>query len=179
LYVDGVKVAATTSGTWGTSFGRNQADIAGGNDFIDYKFAVDNIVIWNYAKTDFSDRFYEDPTCATDVSTQVRVSRGGFRFNRGSGHFSQVVTLTNTGATPIQGPASLALDNLSSNATLYNKTSNTTCTMPSGSPYIDVNVGSDNIFSPGEKATVVLEFTDSNNQGITYKTRVLTGSGSR
>jgi pimeloyl-ACP methyl ester carboxylesterase len=118
--------------------------------------------------------------CASDSSAQVSVTRGGFRFNRLTGHFMQMVTLKNTGASPIQGPVSLVLDNLSSNAKLSNQMGVTTCAAPLGSSYIDVNVGSDNVLSANESATVALEFTNSSStQGISYNTRVLTGSGNR
>lgn len=61
LYVDGNKVALGTDNDWGTSVGY-RADICGGNDHnIAQKFAMDNLIIWNYAKTDFSDRFTESP----------------------------------------------------------------------------------------------------------------------
>lgn len=59
LYIDGNKVASGTYNDWGTSVG-NWVDIGGGNDQnIADKFALDNLKIWNYAKTDFSDRFYD------------------------------------------------------------------------------------------------------------------------
>lgn len=61
LYVDGNEVASGTYDDWGTSVG-NWADICGGNDHnIAQKFAMDNLIIWNYAKTDFSNRFTESP----------------------------------------------------------------------------------------------------------------------
>jgi hypothetical protein len=119
------------------------------------------------------------PLCATDVGSTVNVVRGGFRFNRTTGRFGQIVTLRNTGTAPLQGPVSLVLDNLSSNATLYTKTGVTTCAAPTGSPYQDVNVGADQVLSPGESATAALEFINPSNQGITYGTRVLAGAGTR
>lgn len=73
LYVDGVKKAVSTESDWGTSVGPD-ADIGGSTDGDTYdKFFIDNLKIWNYAKTDFSDRFTEgliDPpeiTCPADV----------------------------------------------------------------------------------------------------------------
>ena len=59
LYVNGNKVAANTSGAWGTSVGL-LADIAGGNDAnIAGQFAVDNLKVWDGPITDFSQRFNE------------------------------------------------------------------------------------------------------------------------
>jgi hypothetical protein len=61
LYVNGTRVSATTVTSWGTGFDDNNVDIAGGNDLIQEKFALDNMVVYDYAKTDFSDRFDENP----------------------------------------------------------------------------------------------------------------------
>lgn len=61
LYVNGNRVGATTANAWGTGFESNNVDIAGGNDLIQDKFALDNMVVYDYAKTDFSDRFNEEP----------------------------------------------------------------------------------------------------------------------
>ena len=61
LYVDGVAVGAITTATWGSTFQENRADIAGGGDFMEDMFALDDLIIYDYAKTDFSDRFHERP----------------------------------------------------------------------------------------------------------------------
>ena len=62
LYVNGIIAGAIQTNSWGTGFNGNHADIAGGNDGgIADKFALDNLVVYNYAKTDFSDRFNENP----------------------------------------------------------------------------------------------------------------------
>jgi hypothetical protein len=61
LYVDGVRVASTTEDAWGTIVG-SQVDICGAND-VDAcdNFFMDNIKVWDFAKTDFADRFLESP----------------------------------------------------------------------------------------------------------------------
>jgi hypothetical protein len=115
--------------------------------------------------------------CASDMSAAVSVTRGGFSFNFATGRFLQNVTIRNTGGSFIAGPISLALDNLSSNATLFNAAGATSCAAPSGSPYIGVNVGGG--LAPGASASVVLQFTRTGSAGITYNTRVLGGSGGR
>ena len=61
VYVDGVAVGAITTATWGSTFQENRADIAGGGDFMENMFALDDLILYDYAKTDFSDRFQERP----------------------------------------------------------------------------------------------------------------------
>jgi PASTA domain len=70
LYVNGKVVAASRAKGWGTTpcASRRPAgqwrcftDIAGCNDTCANAFAVDNLKLWSYAKTDYSDRFKEGP----------------------------------------------------------------------------------------------------------------------
>ncbi len=109
----------------------------------------------------------------------VTIVRSGFRLNRSTRRFVQVLTVKNTSAAVHGGPVSLVLDGLSANASLYNPSGTTAYFAPIGSPYVDLNVGADGILSPGEVATVTLEFTNPTRAGITYSTRVLAGAGSR
>jgi hypothetical protein len=113
--------------------------------------------------------------CAVNVSAQVSVTRGGFRRHSLTGRYVQQVRLKNSSSGVLAGPLSLALDTLSSNATLFSKTGQTSCATPVG-PYKTVSVGTDNMLSAGESATVVLEFTNPSNTGITYSPRVLAGT---
>jgi len=115
------------------------------------------------------------PACATDVSPQVQVTRGGFGYNFATGRFAQTVTLKNTSASAITGPLSLVLDSLSGNATLFNPSGTTSCAAPAGSPFINLAGG----LTPGASAALALQFTDPNRTGITYATRVLAGSAGR
>jgi hypothetical protein len=115
------------------------------------------------------------PACATDVSPQVTVTRGGFRQNRTTNRYVQTVTIRNRGTTTLTGPVALAVDQLSADAALFNKSGDTSCATPV-SPYVTVNTGTDNLFSPGESARVTLEFTNPSNLGIVYVTRVLSGA---
>jgi selenium-binding protein 1 len=111
-----------------------------------------------------------------DVSFQVRVTRGGFRFDRASGRFVQSVTLTNTGTSPITGPISLALDSLSPNAALYNQTGLTSATIPTGRPYLVVRSKD---LAAEASASALFEFTAPTDAAIKYTTCVLAGPGTR
>lgn len=120
------------------------------------------------------------PPCAADVTAQVGVTFGGFTRNLMTGRFSQTVTLRNNGAAPVAGPVSFALGNLSPNAQLANLSGTTSCAAPLGRPLVNVNVGGDQVLSPGETAAVTLEFVNSiTTQPITYTGRVLAGGTQR
>jgi hypothetical protein len=126
-----------------------------------------------------------DPTplpivsCAVDVTSELRLQRSAFRFNRATNRYRQTVTLTNLGNTVIAGPVSLALDGLTTGTTLVKQAGATRCAAPLGSPYVNVGIGTDRQLQPGESAQVVLEFSNSTNAAIAYTTRVLAGASAR
>ena len=114
------------------------------------------------------------PAHAVNVSDQVSISFGGFSYRRATQTFAQQLTLTNVGTTPVQGPVTLALDQLSRNARLVNATGVTAATLPEGSPTL---VASPGVLAPGASVLVNLSFSDLNFRRITYAARVLSGTG--
>jgi phosphodiesterase/alkaline phosphatase D-like protein len=105
----------------------------------------------------------------------VTVSRSGFVLDRRTGRFVQQITLKNVGTTPIVGSVAVALDSLSANATLSPSAGVTGATAPGGSPLALVDVGADNVLSPGESVSIVLQFLNPSRAAITYSPRVLAG----
>ncbi len=114
-------------------------------------------------------------SCATDVTSAVRIVRGRYLYLPGR-RITQAVQLTNVGASPIAGPLSLVADNLKYG--VLTAAGNTSCAAPIA-PYVNVDVGPDGQLLPGETASVVLEFTDARNVYPSYTPRVLAGPGSR
>lgn len=127
-----------------------------------------------YGAVDLGVYEVQDSPLAADVTTQVQVTRGGFRKNLANGHYVQTVTLKNIGTSSLTGTLSLVLDNISSNASLTNQSAITYVLAPVGSPYL--NTGN---LAPGASATLTLEFNNPTNQAITYTTRLLAGIGVR
>ncbi len=116
------------------------------------------------------------PLCATNVSSVVSVTRGTIRYVRARARFEQVLTLTNIGTAAIAAPVALAVDGLPARAGVAEADGVTACAAPAGSPFEMVPVGSDNVLSPGETASIVVAFTTTQNQSFTYTTRVLAGT---
>jgi hypothetical protein len=112
-----------------------------------------------------------------DISAQVSVTRGGFRYDHKTGHFVQQVTVKNTGSSALVDPISLVLSNLSSNAVLFNQSGVTEHYAPLGSPFVDTSVGFGSYFNPGDSLNLVLEFTNPSMKGITYTPRIVSGPG--
>jgi len=118
-----------------------------------------------------------NPTPATEVSSIIQVSRGGFRYLPATGHFVQLVALTNIGAAPVPLPVSLVLDNLSTGAVLANASGSTTIVSPVASQYLNAPLTTD--LEPSQSVTVQLDFIDTLRQPLIYTTRVLAGVNSR
>ena len=134
------------------------------------------------ATTAYATLKYNAPvTGPLNITGQVSITRSGFRYVRATGHYIQTVTVANTSGNAVPGAISLALDSLSANVTLFNRTGMTTLVAPLNSPYLRsglTNTGNgDTMFDPGESVTFTLEFADLSNAAISYTPRVLAGSG--
>jgi hypothetical protein len=124
------------------------------------------------------------------VTNLVSLSIGPIQYNAATGHFLQTVTVRNTGANPIAGPFSLALDNLSVtssgqpvSASVVNKSGVTQTIGKPGSAYVDFHSSTDDLLLPGATITVTIELdlgkVSLTGLAVTFKARVLAGTGQR
>lgn len=114
-------------------------------------------------------------SCANNLSAKVSITQGGFRINRTTNRYVQQINIKNVSSEDIPGPVALVMDQLSSNATLFNANGTTSCNTPANS-YMNVNVGIDNVLSVGESVAITLEFKNPTNKAITYSTKLLSGA---
>lgn len=124
------------------------------------------------------------PVGPLDITPQVGITPGGvvpypylpglFRPTR----FRQIVTLRNTSGAPIIGPATAFLTHLGSGITLTNANGTTIALRPVGSPYVNLNIVADNVWTPGETVTVVLDFA-APSSNISYSLLTYAGAGVR
>jgi hypothetical protein len=117
----------------------------------------------------------ETQLSAATATGAVSVVQGGFRKNLVTGRYVQTSTLSNAGTSPVPGPVSLIIDNLTAGVSLFQPTGTAT----NGSPYKNASLGADGVLSPGESVTVTLEFVNPLAKTISYKLRVLAGPGPR
>ena len=128
---------------------------------------------YNYAAlvNDLSDLFVDGAIPATP---DLKVTRS--RIQEDHQNFFQLLEVRNIGRSPVPAPLFVALDNLSTNATLVNPDGVTSVLAPLGSPYVSVPLGdsdSDDALRPGQSRTLILEFLDPTREDINYDTRVL------
>jgi hypothetical protein len=114
---------------------------------------------------------YGDVLRGVAVIPGVAITSSGFVRDRRTGFYTQQITIRNETSAPLAGPVNLVLDNLSANATLSNKNGVVGNNPPLGSPYIVVP-GTAGGLAVGASASVVLQFSNSNNGNITYNTRL-------
>jgi hypothetical protein len=115
---------------------------------------------------------------ALDVTQKVQITGSAFRYDSNTRSWVQRVTIMNKSLSPITGPISLVLDNLSSNATLKPADGVTKLTGNLGSPFVDFALDGASL-PPGGVATVSLNVLNPTNALITYTPRVLAGEGTR
>jgi hypothetical protein len=111
-------------------------------------------------------------------SPRIHIRTGPLTFDSTRQLWQQTVTLFNASGIVIQGPVSLALDNLNG-FLLVNGSGSTSCTFPSGSPYITVSNAD---FQPNQSLAITLFFFGSSASTIhptPYTARVLAGAGVR
>lgn len=123
-----------------------------------------------------ADESYAALSCDVEAGSSINVVYSGFRLNRRIDRFVQTVAITNTSATSFEGPLHLVLQNLTPTVTLTNGTGTADCNDLNGSPYIKLEVGNDNLFTPGKKIRVVLQFQNPNQIAIRYTARVFAGT---
>ena len=113
------------------------------------------------------------PVCATDVSAQFNIVRGGYRYNNATKRFQQAITITRTAAGSLAGPFALALQALDADATLYSPSGTTSCIAP-GSSYLVLNPGA--YWNSGQALSITLDFIDPKKTGIIYTPLLLAGA---
>lgn len=121
---------------------------------------------------DLSDMFVDGTIPAPST---LSVSKGPFLPDPFMHSVRETVYVTNDGNRPVSAPIFLALDNLSSDATLLNSDGATQILAPLGSPYIEVPVGgfAGAILLPHQSTAVTLQFEDPSAGAITYTARAL------
>jgi hypothetical protein len=114
-------------------------------------------------------------SCAVNLGSQVTIGQSGMRYDRASGEFVQSVTLTNNSATPVAGPLSLVLNNLTANAELASPSGFTSCQKGTPAPFADAGVCTGGSLAPGASVSLMLRFNDPSMQGISYSASVVGG----
>jgi hypothetical protein len=118
-------------------------------------------------------------TCAPSLAGQLNIAPGGFRRNAVTGQYIQTVTVTNTSGTPVVGPVSLALNNLSAGVTALNADGLTACSVPAGVPFVDSGLCPGGTLAPGQSLSVSLAFSNPGDKAISYSMAALGGYSPR
>ena len=104
----------------------------------------------------------------SDVTAAFTIQRTGLVLNRVTGKYSGTIILTNSGASALNGPFQVQLNQLTAGVTLDGASG-----MHKGAPYITVDSAS---LSPGAKLTVPVVFTNPARAPISYTNTVYSGT---
>ena len=114
--------------------------------------------------------------CVASVTASVTIDRDEIVYNPGIQRFMQIVRVTNTSGAAINGPFTLVLDGLGSNAILANASGKTACVVPGGRPLI---TSDRTTLAPRASLVFQLQFSNPTTAAITYTPVVLAGAGDR
>ena len=112
-------------------------------------------------------------TAKIDVTSQMKTTLSGFRYNRITNTYLQSLTVTNNGAA-VSGPVYVALDSLTAGAALVGAAGTTQCALPMGSPYVLLNKTG---IGGGQSLTLTLQFMSAAGPPFVYTPRYLEGNG--
>jgi hypothetical protein len=112
------------------------------------------------------------PAAVGNVTALVSITRG--KMTRRGGRAHQVLTLTNSGGTPLAGPVSVVVEGLGRGVRLLGRTG--TAHAAHGSPFINLPVDQ---LLPGASVTLVLDLGGAGQGSPRYRVQVFAGPGGR
>lgn len=116
-----------------------------------------------------------------DVSANVTITAGGFRYDPSSRLYGQELTIRNTSERPIPYPMELVISDLPAGVELEGAIRRTKIVTPLGSPrarvvLADAPTSLRSALAPGAVATSTLQFSNRDGRPITYTVRLFQGA---
>jgi hypothetical protein len=111
------------------------------------------------------------PLAAQDLSTQLTVTRFGFRVDRNTGLFDETVEITDALSIPVIGPLYFVVPDLPSGINMVN-TGTTQNITPAGSPYFKLMLPDGFVLQPGTSIAETLQFLNPSRIPISYTPKV-------
>ena len=154
-YING-KLYGTRSDSWNSNL--RVANILIGANYAPPLATLDNLVLYDVAKTDFSDRFDESPIPASPFckgKLSAKVTTNGFVYSRSTKTYHSNVTVKNTGTQYVNGPVSVVFANLPTGVSLVNPSGTSL-----GSPYavIPSLSAAPDVFAPNQTVSFPVQF---------------------
>jgi hypothetical protein len=173
-YADGSELDLTSSFTGTTYTTSNESVVTvdgdGAVQIVGQGFGT--IAARNGSRSDFATFVVEDPAsplAPANLTSQVTISRSGFRLDRKSGFFVQDLTITNTSAATLPASLYLVFSGLTPGVTLVNKSGLSEALSPVGSSYLTIPLPGEGLsLPPGGSAQFTLQFLNSDRNTINY-----------
>jgi pimeloyl-ACP methyl ester carboxylesterase len=132
------------------------------------------VTVTNSGVQAFATFTVEDPThplAPRDSSSELDVIRSGFRVDRNTGFFAQIVQFVNSSAVPVLGPLYFTVPDLPAGVTLVGAGA-TTNISPAGSPYFKIELPDGVTLQPGQSLARTLQFLNPDRTRIAYTPKV-------
>lgn len=117
------------------------------------------------------------PVCATNVTSQVSITRLPAIRNPRTGEYEQILIARNTSNRYLDSKAYFVFDNLTDGVRVAPRSNpgTTQCAAPLGSQYVTVNVGG-LAWRPNQTTVIRVTFTNPQRKNINYNLRVMAGT---
>jgi hypothetical protein len=110
-----------------------------------------------------------------EQTSNVQITKSGFRRDQGSSLFVQVVTIKNISSLPISEPLMLVVSGIPEGVELANSAGDTKIVEPLFSQFVPIKIEEDDFLSPGASGTAILKFRNRDGVPITHSLRVFSG----
>ena len=104
-----------------------------------------------------------------DVTSQVTLKKSGLVYNRQTGSFNCLVTITNSSAATINGPLVLVISNITSGVSLGNPAGQVSFAQP----YVNVPVPAGGLLPGQSISNVLLKFSNPKRLAFTFTTQLV------
>ncbi len=122
--------------------------------------------------------FVDSGACAAQIP-QASIQAGALRLDRVTNQFVQTITIRNDSPNHLTGPLSLAATNFPPGVNLVGSTAATGCALPSGTPFVNLDLCTGGQLAPGASISTTLRFSNPQRIPMQYTPIILAGFAQR
>jgi hypothetical protein len=111
----------------------------------------------------------------TEQTSNVQITKSGFKRDQTTGLFVQMITVKNTSSFPISKPLLLVVSGIPEGVELANSAGDTKVVEPLFSQFVPIKIEEEDFLSPGASGTAILKFRNRDGVPITHSLRVFSG----
>jgi hypothetical protein len=110
-----------------------------------------------------------------EQTSNVQITKSGFKRDQTTGQFVQMITVKNTSNLPLSRPLMLVVSGIPEGVELVNSSGDTKVIEPVFSQFVSIKVDEEDFLSPGASGTAILKFRNRDGVPIVHNLRVFSG----